>query len=114
MATKTTGVEWKRYYSDKTAWPDGCWHENEEFIVDGLEWVWDKEMMAIDDAAVISISGGIVYLNQDDTQGPTVEAHFKRWRKMQNTVFFSCEAPRGCAKTVRAAILAAGGRAHAL
>lgn len=111
MTTKTTGVEWKRFYGDKTAWPEGTWHEDEELTVDGEAWTWDHDMMTIADGAVLTVAGGIVYLNEGDTDGPSVETHFKRWRKAQSTVVFVCEAPRELEEAVRAAIKAAGGKA---
>lgn len=37
MATKTTGAEFKAFYSDKAWWPDGTWHEDEEVSIDGAQ-----------------------------------------------------------------------------
>lgn len=86
MTTKTTGAEWKRFYSDKTYWPKQAYHEDEELIVDGEPWTWTDDMMTIADAAKITVSGGVVYLNENDKNGPTVEAYFKRWRKAQSVM----------------------------
>ena len=114
MTVKTTGAEWKRFYGDKAVWPEGSHHEDEEIVVDGQPWAWDADMMTIQDSAVLSVAGGIVYTKEHDTDGPSLESYFRRWRKVQNTVFLSCEAPRGSADAVKAAVLAAGGRVHAL
>lgn len=113
MATKTTGIEWKCFYNDDVAWPKDAYHEDEEMTVDGKIWA-DMDMMEIPDIAIVTVAGGVVYLKKDNTTGPTLEAHFKRWRKNQNTVFFSCEAPRDCAESVREAILASGGKVYGL
>lgn len=115
MTAKTTGAEWKRFYIDKVAWPDGAWHEDEELTIDGRMWDHDKDdLSAPPDNAAMTVAGGIVFMRDGDDDGPSLEAHFKRWRKAQSTVFFSCEAPRDRADAVKAAILAAGGKAQAL
>ena len=114
VTTKTTGAEWKRFYADKAYWPEHAYHEDEEIIVDGKPWTWDAELMTVADAAKITVSGGVVYLKEHDREGPSVEAYFKHWRKAQSTVSFSCEAPRDLADAVKAAILAAGGKAQAI
>ena len=114
MTTKTTGAEWKRFYADKAYWPEHSYHEDEELVVGGMTWTWEEEMTTIADAAVITVAGGIVYLADGNTEGPSVESHFRRWRKAQTTVFFSCEAPRDLADAVKSAILLTGGKAYAL
>lgn len=72
---KTTGSEFKAFYSDKTAWPEGAWHE--------------EEVEKIADAAKVTIEGGIVFKNDQATDGPTMESLFRAWRKRQNTATLS-------------------------
>jgi len=114
MTTKTTGAEWKRYYSDNSAWPEGACHDYEVICVDGNQIDPDADLLEIPDSASMTIAHGTVFPTREALDGPSLELHFKRWRKAQNTVFFACEAPRACADAVMAAILAAGGRVHAL
>ena len=110
MTVKTTGAEWKRFYGDDSAWPEGAYHADEEITVDGKELDWEVDMMSVSDSAVLSIFGGIVHLKDDDNNGPSLEAHFKRWQKQQNTALILCEAPKDRAEDVKTAIIAAGGK----
>lgn len=111
MTTKATGAEWTAFYASKDAWPDGAWHEDQIITVDGVE-VDNSEFdeSKLSPTAKLTVSGGIVFLNADATDGPSLEAHFKSWRKKQNTVFMMVEASRADAKKVQAAITAAGGK----
>jgi hypothetical protein len=111
MSAKTTGAEWKRFYSDKAWWPEGAYHEDDEIIVNGAVWTWDEDPMSIRDESIVTVAGGIVYLKEDAHDGPSLEAYFRRWRKAQNTVVFVCEAPKELEQAVRAAVKAAGGKA---
>ena len=111
MTTKTTGAEWSAFYADKSAWPEDAWHEEETVTVDGAE----VDNLEFDPAnlppnARVTVSGGVVFLNEESTNGPTLEAYFKSWRKKQNTVFMTVEVSRADAEKVQAAITAAGGK----
>ena len=110
MTVKMTGAEWKLFYSDEAAWPKDAYYQDEELTVDGAEWDWEIDIMSVSDDAVLRISGGVVILKEDDDNNPSLEAHFKRWRKRQNTAFLSCEAPKDRVADVVAAIIAAGGK----
>ena len=111
MTTKTTGAEWSAFYADKSAWPEDAWHEEETVTVDGTE----IDTLEFDPAnlppnARVTVSGGVVFLNEESTNGPTLEAYFKSWRKKQTTVFMTVEVSRADAEKVQAAITAAGGK----
>lgn len=110
MATKTTGAEWKRFYADPQFWPEGAWHEDEEVTIDGRTAGDDDDLSMLNDTAAVTVAGGIVFVQANDDDGPTLEAYFKRWRKQQNTVFLAVEVPREKAEAVRAAIANAGGK----
>lgn len=114
MAVKTTGAEWKRFYSDETIWPPGAYHEDEEILIDGAIIDFGRDLMDVSDSAIISISGGVVCFNDNYHYGPSLESYFRRWRKKQNTVFILCEAPKDRAAEVEAAIVASGGRVQKL
>ncbi len=114
MTVKTTGAEFKRFYSDLDFWPedDGkTYHEDEDIIVNGKEFCDDDESISIDDTATVTISGGIV-LSQKwlDEDAPSLETYFKRWRKKQATAYLVVEVERSREGELRAAILAAGGK----
>ena len=111
MPVKTTGAEWKRFYADKEFWPDEAWHEDEEVIVNGLPTSDDFDLSAVHDTDVLVVGGGIVFLpDLDMDRGPSLEAHFKRWRKTQNTVSVIVEVDKTKFDAVAAAIKAAGGK----
>ena len=111
MATKTTGAEWSAFYDDKSSWPDGAWHEDEIVTVNGIEVDTSYfDASKLSPTAKVTVSGGIVFLASDATDGPTLEAHFKGWRKRQSTVFMTVEVSKVNAVKVQAAITAAGGK----
>ena len=110
---KVTGSEWNRFYADKAAWPEGAWHEDEEVTVDGEPPGDDFDFSEVPDSAMLTVAGGIVYLTSLAHEGPSLEAHFKRWRKKQTTTVIVVEAPHEAAEAVRAAIAAAGGKVRA-
>ena len=114
MTVKTTGAEWKRFYSDKTVWTDGSFHEDDEIVVDGALWDWGNDLMEVSDSAILALSGGTIYSGESDAFGQSTEACFRQWRKRQNTTFILCEAPKDRVAEVEAAIVAAGGRVQRL
>ncbi len=108
---KTTGLEFKRFYTDETWWPQdegNTYHEDESVLVNGGEHDGDYE--TVPDYAVVTIEGGIVFGPQWDENEPSFEAYFKRWRKAQTTTFFTVEAPLEKADAIKEAIKAAGGK----
>lgn len=109
MATKTTGAEWNRFYTDTTAWPDGWFHEDEEVTVNGV-FDEDADLANVPDDAVITVRGGIIYEGDYTNEGNSVEGHFKKWRKAQTTVFLVVEVHKDKANELKAAITAAGGK----
>ena len=110
---KVTGSEWNRFYADAEAWPDGAWYEDEEITVDGKTAGDDFDLSAVPDGAMLTVKGGVVYLKEDTNEGPSLEAHFKRWRKRQTTTVLVVEVPHEAAEAVRTAIAAAGGKVRA-
>lgn len=79
---KTTGAEFKAYYNDPSAWPEGCWHEDEELTIDGAEYDdWDID--TIKDTAQIKLKYGVVYGEPSFPTGRSMEQHFRVWKKAQ-------------------------------
>jgi hypothetical protein len=109
MSVRTNGAEWKRFYADPTFWPDGAYHEDEEITINGEAADWGVDLTAVADDAVMTVSHGVVFLGEDDS-GPSLETHFKRWRRAQTTVCIACEVHRDKVDAVKSAIRAAGGR----
>lgn len=84
MPTKTTGAEFKRFYTDKSIWDDlgeDVYHEDEVVTVDGSGWADGYEY--IPDASKVKIEGGIVFGVSEDQEEPSFETYFKRWKKKQ-------------------------------
>lgn len=110
MATHTTGAEFKRFYADPVFWPGDAWHEDVTFLVDGKE-AGDRDMSAVEDSAKISIDGGIVLgLPLERGDEPSVETHFKRWRKLQTTKTLVVEIGASKLEALLSAVKAAGGK----
>lgn len=111
MATKTTGAEFKRFYSDDSFWrPPGrtdTWHEDEAITVKGE--AYDGDIAAMADDALVTISGGWVMGVSSNGEALGFETFFKRWRKQQTTVSFLVECDIENAESIKAAIRAAGG-----
>jgi hypothetical protein len=106
MATKATGAEFKRFYNDPEFWPEDAYHDDLSVSVDGVV-NDDCDLAKVDDNAVIKIEGGIVFGVKGE---PSVESHFKAWRKKQTTRFGSFECPVDKLDAVVEAIRAAGGK----
>lgn len=113
MPVKTTGLEWRKFYSDNSFWPKNSWHDEEHVLVDGAEPGDDFNFDEVADETVLTVSGGVVFLNEDATDGPSLEAYFRRWKKKQTTSLLIVEVPREAADTMRALIVAAGGKVRA-
>ncbi len=109
MAVKTSGAEWKRYYADALAWPDGWWHENEEISIDGIV-DEDRNPAEIRDGAAVVIKGGVIFEGSYDAEGMSVEAHFRKWREAQATTFVIAEVHKDQLEQVASAIKKTGGR----
>ena len=111
MTVKTNGATWKKFYQDPAFWPSEAWHEGEEITVNGLS-VSDSDfdLTAMKDADHIAVTGGVVYLLKGGYDGPTLEAHFRKWLKAQTTTTLLVEVDRARLEAVSAAVEAAGER----
>ena len=94
MTIKTTGLEFKRFYNDKSIWGYGVYYEEEELTVDGIILKDNDEIDSIPDSAKVALSGGVVYLNPSDTDGPSMEKYFRMWKKKQDTEIIVCEVKK--------------------
>lgn len=107
MATKTTGAEFNRFYTDQKYWNAGVWHEDVVVLVNGNT---HEDLTAVPNTADVRISGGIVLGDQWDGDEPSFENYFKRWRKAQTLKTLVVECDESNLDAVIAAIKAAGGR----
>lgn len=109
MTTKTTGAEWKRFYNDKTAWPEGFWHDDEIMTLNGEEPPEDWDLGEVADTAALSILAGVVFNAEGDSVA-SLESHFKKWRKQQNTASVAVEIPKDKLDELKALVKTIGGK----
>lgn len=112
MATKTTGAEFKRFYSDKEFWPhsnDIC-HDYEYITVNGEDIDGDFDLMSVQDDALMTIEGGGVYDGKHPNKEQSFEGYFKKWRKKQSNVVLVIEVSKDRLDQMAEAIKAAGGK----
>lgn len=114
MPTKTSGSELKAFYNDDGFWnpngEDDVWHEELELEVNGQ--VMDDSFSIDEDLKPedqVRIMAGWVQSN-DGSVDVSFETYFKRWKKKQDTVFLSVQAPKDKLDAIKEAIIAAGGK----
>ena len=112
MTTKTTGEEFKRFYTTKELWEENDrYHEDEIVTVNGKEVdEYEFDYSDIPDEAIVTVHGGIVLGNGFDGDEPSFEAYFKRWKKKQSTATIIVTCHVGKVDEIKAAIKAAGGK----
>lgn len=109
VTVKTTGAEFLAYYNDSTAWPDGQYHEAETISINGMEIAESADMEAMikpDDR--VTLSGGSIL--DSPREWRSMEAHFKDWRRRQNTETFLVTADLSAVEAVKSAVKASGGK----
>jgi len=99
MATKTTGAEFKRWYTGPYWEGNGMWHEEEIITVNGGEvGELDSDLNSVEDTDVLTISGGIIYdddaIPYDPENSKDFEKEFRKWRKQQNFVILLVQVPK--------------------
>lgn len=113
MPTKTTGAEYKAYLEEKDPqwWPENAYMDDEVLTVNGKsnENDFSFDSSKLEDSDVVVIECGS-YFKDLVSESTSLEAHFKRWRKAQNTAWCSFECPKDKLDAVKAAIKAAGGK----
>lgn len=112
MPTKSSGAEFKQFYSDQKFWPEKSYHEGEQILVDGVLATSETEFSEISDQAQITVSGGRVLglPRYSCGDGPTFEARFKAWRRSRGMQVLVAEIPGDRVEEARRAIQAVGGR----
>lgn len=106
---KTTGAIWNLFYADKTAWPEGAYHDDTLVAVNGKEDP-DADLDALPLDAQIEIKCGYVVF--PDRSDADLGEHFLKWEALQakqGQVFGTFRVPTDKLEAVHQAILAAGG-----
>lgn len=110
MAVRTTGAEFKRFYDDSAAWPDDeTYHDDATLSVNGEEQPDGIDLAKLADTDDVKIDGGVV-IGPSIKGEPSLETHFKRWKKKQSTRLLLVECDAAAFDAVKAALQAAGGR----
>lgn len=100
----TNGKTWSAYYSDKTAWPKGSYHDDSVISVNGDE---NADLEKVPNAASIVITCGDVIFADGNSQG--LCEHFSTWLVNQTFAFGMFKVPKDRLEAVAAAVVAAGG-----
>lgn len=88
MSVKTTGGEFKRFYTDPSVWKnDGYYNEDLQLTSNGVdvsEDIANNDVSILPDNAKIVLLGG--YLNSPEKDEPEdLCTVFRRWQKKNNT-----------------------------
>lgn len=116
MTTTTTGLEFKRFYSDRTFWQQGgeTYHDDTLFVVDGRPLQDDEDPADIPDRAILEIRSGFVIGIPKGVAGGVEEMdlgeYFLLWQKTQSTVTLVLECPRDALDQVIALATRAGAK----
>ena len=105
MATKCTGEEFKQFI--RSEWLEGEYVDEALITVNGVE-VEDYDLSEINSSDRVMIILGDIYNNEGYVR--SFVAHFRRWRKQQNTVYLAVEVSIEEVELMKAVILAAGGK----
>ena len=100
MTIKTSGKDFKQWYSDIEEWPKDAYHEDETIKINGKNRGDDDELHSVDDNAIISLSGGCIYFDDGDVNKVvSMEGALRRWlRKKSREESFDrvlVEIPKG-------------------
>ena len=105
----TTGAEFKRYYNDETAWPEGAFHEDLLIHVDKVAMGDDGIYIEnIADTAEVVIECGIVMALENDKDMDMID-HFEKWRRAQVFTSVIVDIDHEKLAQLEAAVLALGG-----
>ena len=85
MTATTNGAEFKAYYNDKKAWPEGWCHDDVIITIDGVEDDGFEDLDAVADDSILTIAGGGIYKYDGSPMNLSMETHFTRWRESQKT-----------------------------
>lgn len=84
---KTTGATWKAYLA---SWPKGQYFDDSNETFDGKEPI-DEDPS---DEAVVEVTCGVVFANENDNEGFDLIRHFRRWEKSLTHATVLCTVPK--------------------
>lgn len=80
-AIKTTGEEFKKFYTDKTVWfDDSCYHDELELFVDGCLVVNESQIANISDASKVVLEAGC-FFSSKSVEPEDLLTVFRRWKR---------------------------------
>ncbi|WKN20871.1 hypothetical protein [Azotobacter vinelandii] len=111
MTTKTTASELQAFWAsdDPMFWPDLAYVDGLALSIDGraTDEFDDIDVEELTDDQEIKILGGVICYADGSEDG--FEAQFRKWRKLQSSVFLSVQAPKDKLDEIKAAVKALGG-----
>lgn len=106
---KTNGLEFKRFYGDNEWTPAPAYFDDEELTVNGTDYDPSGDISAIPDDAVVIVRGGAV-LELPNGAEPSVESHFRAWKREQTKIAVVVEIDRAKFDLLVEAIRSVGGK----
>lgn len=100
---KTNGATWKAYLA---SWPDGQWYDDHDETFDGKQGEGDP-----DDKAVVEVTCGVIYADENDHEGKDLIRHFKAWERSLTRVHVVCEVPKDKLDELAELLKGIGGKA---
>ncbi len=111
MPVTTSGAEFKRFYTDRSYWPEDAWHEDcitELIEVNGVK--PESDVYYISDDDEVKILNGIVLLDLAGNKSTDFVAFFQKWLKLQTTRTLRIEVNASKFDELMAAIKLLGGK----
>lgn len=104
---KTTGAEFRAFYTDPAIWKEGVYHEDGIFLVGDEELDFSEDLESVPPNAVMKIDGGVIF---DGDECLDFEKVFRRWKKAQAVVVLAIEVKRADEDAMAEAVKRLGGR----
>ena len=111
MPVTTNGAEFKRFYTDRSYWPEVAWHEDsitELIEVNGAK--PESDVYHISDDDEVKILNGVVLLDWGGNKSTDFVAFFQKWLKLQSTRTLRIEVNASKFDELMAAIKLLGGK----
>lgn len=99
---KTNGATWKAYLA---SWPDGQWYDDHDESINGETFDGDPE-----DDAVVEVTCGVVYADENDREGKDLIRHFRAWERAQSHANVLCNVPKDKLEDLSALLKGIGGK----
>ena len=104
---KTTGAEFRAFYTDPAIWKEGVYHEDGIFLVGGEELDFSEDLESVPPNVVMKIDGGVIF---DGDERLDFEKVFRKWKKARTVVVLAIEVKRADEDAMTEAVKRLGGR----